>query len=138
MKTHVEGDYFFETSNTHHGKSDYPFLVNIDDQAAIWNVAGQKEITPVYDDQGRRDLEGGEGIRYILRKRLRLSAGPHHLIIGLPGEDFLMQVNLTLNGDGVNTVEFKPVYRAKRGDTGRSFLNGVNGGQIFLNGNLFG
>ena len=136
VKTHVEGYYFFETSNTHHGNSDYPFLINIDDQTAIWSVEGRKEITPVYDDQERRDLEGGEGVRYILRKRLRLSAGPHHLIFGLPGENILMEANLTLNGDGVNTVEFKPVYRGNRGDRGRSFLNGINGGQIFLNGNL--
>jgi hypothetical protein len=135
VKTQVEGYYFFEPEQTFPGQPDYPFLINIDGQAVTWRVAGQKETTPVYDDQGRRDLEGGEGIRYILTKRLRLTPGPHHLILGLPGEDFLREVNLTLLGDGTQVIEFKPVYRAKRGDTGRSFLNGVNGGQLFLNKN---
>jgi len=135
VKTHVEGYYFFEPEKTFHGQPDYPFLVNIDGQAVIWRAERRKETTPVYDGQGRRDLEGGEGIRYILNKRLRLSPGPHHLIFGLPGEDFLREVTLTLIGDEVQVIEFKPVYRAKRGDAGRSFLNGVSGGQLFLNKN---
>ena len=135
VKTHVEGHYFFEPEQTFHGQPDYPFLINIDGQAVVWRVVGGKETTPVYDDQGRRDLEGGEGIRYILNKRLRLSPGPHHLIFGLPGEDFLREVNLTLIGNEVQVIEFKPVYRAKRGDSGRGFLNGVSGGQLFLKKN---
>jgi len=136
IKTHMPGYYFFEPEQSFPGQPDYPFLINIDGQAVIWRAERRKETTAVYDDQGRRDLEGGEGIRYILTKRLRLSPGPHHLIFGLPGEDFLREVNLTLLGDGTQVIEFKPVYRAKRGDTGRSFLNGVNGGKIFFNGSL--
>jgi len=136
VKTHVKGYYFFEPEQTFHGQPDYPFLINIDGQAVIWRAERREETTPVYDDRGRRDLEGGEGMRYILNKRLRLSPGPHHVIFGLPGEDLLREVNLTLIGDEVQVIEFEPVYRAKRGDAGRSFLNGVNGGRIFFNGNL--
>ncbi len=62
VKTHVEGYYFFEPEKTFHGQPDYPFLVNIDGQAVIWRAERRKETTPVYDDQGRRDLEGGEGM----------------------------------------------------------------------------
>lgn len=134
VKTHVEGYYSFETSNTHHGQSDYPFLVNIDGQAVVWGVAGEEETTPMSADQEERDVEGGEGLRYTLRKTLRLAPGPHRFILGLPGEDFLMEVDLTLKENEVMTIEFKPIYRTNRGDQCRSFVNGVTGGRIYLNG----
>ncbi len=46
IKTHVEGYYFFESKKTFHGQPGYPFLINIDGQALVWKIDGQKEITP--------------------------------------------------------------------------------------------
>ncbi len=60
IKTHLEGYYFHESQETFHGQPGYPFLINIDGQANIWKIEGQKELTPKYDEHGRRDAEGGK------------------------------------------------------------------------------
>ncbi|MCJ7786395.1 MAG: hypothetical protein MUP41_20885, partial [Desulfobacterales bacterium] len=66
IKTHPEGFYLLESKRSLHGKAGYPFLINIDGQAATWKVDGQKESTPTYDENGKRSPEGGEGMKYNL------------------------------------------------------------------------
>jgi hypothetical protein len=134
VKTSLPGYYFFESGHNQQGQPDYPFFINIDGQAVVWKIAGEKETTPAYTDQGKRNVEGGEGVRFALREILMLAPGPHRFIFGLPEEDFIMEISLTLNKNEGNILEFKPIYRANRGDKGRSYLNGINGGMIFLNG----
>ncbi len=56
------------------------------------------------------------------------------IFFGLPGEDYFKEVSLTLTGGGSHVLEFKPIYRSKRGRSTRSFLNGVKRGEIFLDG----
>ena len=135
IKTNLEGYYFFESAKTYHSRSGYPFLINIDGQSLVWKIDGQKEISPG-DAHGKRDPEGGEGMRYVLHKKVRLVSGPHNLFLGLPGEDYFKEVSLTLPGRGPHVLEFKPIYRSKRGRSTRSFLNGVKRGEMFLDGNL--
>lgn len=135
IKTHPEGYYLLESAGTFHGQPDYPFLITIDGQAQVWKVDGQKEITS-YEDQGKPDPERGEGMKYVLNKRLRLGSGPHQIIFGLPGEDYYMNFNLTLDDGDVQVLEFKPIYRPRRGKSTPSFINGFDRGEIFLNGNI--
>jgi hypothetical protein len=136
IKTHLERYYFFESQETFHGQPGYPFLINIDGQANIWKIDGQNESTPKYDQHGRRDVEGGEGRKYTLNQRIRLRPGPHKLFFGLPGEDYFIETDLLLVEGRMNILEFKPIYRSKKGSSKRNFLYGVAGGELLFNGKL--
>ena len=136
IKTHLEGYYFHESQETFHGNLGYPFLINIDGQANIWKIDGQKEFTPKYDEHGRRAVEGGEGQKYILNQRIRLRPGLHKLFFSLPGEDYFIESDLLLVEGWINILEFKPIYSSKRGSNKRNFLYGLAGGELFFNEKL--
>ena len=133
IKTHTKGYYFMEPEKTFHGQEGYPVLVNIDGQAITWKLKGEKEIIP--SEKGSNNPEEGEGMRYRLDKRIRLAPGPHHIFFGLPGEKIYKEVTLILMEGSMNVLEFKPRYRPLRGRTTRSFLHGVDGGELVFNGN---
>lgn len=133
IKTHIEDHYIFESKKSLHGKLGYPFLLNIDGQAATWKVDGQIENTPAYDNKGKRIPDGGKGILYPIKKRIRLSAGLHRIFLGLPEEDYYKEINVTLKDRSVNELEFKPVYKR---DSRRiqSFLHGLREFEVYLDG----
>lgn len=138
IKTHLEGYYIGESKESLHGKPGYPFLINIDGQAAIWKVTGAKETTPKYDKDGKtsRDPEAGTGMKYALDKKVRLRAGSHKVFFGLPEDKYSIEVEISLKEGETTTLEFKPIYRTKRIPTRiPSFLEGINKYEVFLNGN---
>jgi len=133
IKTHLERYYLLESKGSLHGKQVFPFVVNVDGQTAIWEVEGEKEITPVRDERGRRTQEGGEGIRYILEKKIRLSAGSHKVFFALPGEGHSREFEVTLKEGEPHTLEIKPIYRIDSRKV-KSFLNGITASEVFLDG----
>jgi hypothetical protein len=136
-KTHEEGYYIGESDKSLHGKPGYPFVLNIDGQAAVWKVDGKKEELPKYDEQGKtsRDPEAGTGIKYVLEKKLRLRPGSHNLFFGLPGEDYYTEVVITGQEGESRTLEFKPVYRYKTNPTRiPTFKKGISGYAVYLDG----
>ncbi len=70
-KTRLEGQYASESNTPGEGKQGFPFLVNIDGQAVLWTVDGQRETTPFTDADGylSRDPDAGAGIKYRLEKK---------------------------------------------------------------------
>ena len=107
---------------------DYPFLLNIDGQAATWRVGGQRER------YGKTSSERKEGLRYILERKLTLSAGLHKIFFGLPEEDTSAQFDVTMKEGESYMLEFKPLYGECL--TGhKSFLHGVSRLEIILNEN---
>lgn len=115
IKTHLEGYYLYESANSRHGKPVYSFVINIDGQAATWNVDGQKEILPLYDEKGEtsHNPNAGEGIKYTLAKKIRLRPGLHKVFFGLPSDKYFTELNITLQEGREATLEFKPVYKYK-------------------------
>ncbi len=109
-------------------KRGYPFLINIDGQAATWRVYGQRER------HGETRHESGEGLRYTLERKLTLSAGSHEIFFGLPEDDTFVQFDVTMEGGKSYVLEFKPLYGECL--TGhKKFTHGVNELGILLNGN---
>ncbi|TSA10475.1 MAG: hypothetical protein D4R73_05210 [Deltaproteobacteria bacterium] len=136
IKTHIEGYYILESIESLHGKEKYPFLVNIDGQAARWEVDGIKDIKPAYDSDGKtsRDPEAREGFKYVLEKKLRLHAGTHKVFFGLPEDNYSTEVEISLKEGETNTLEFKPIYRTKRIPTRiPTFMKGIDKYEVFLN-----
>jgi len=115
IKTHLEGYYILESRESLHGKQGYPFLINIDGQAAIWKIDGLKDTKPPYDKDGKTnpDPESGEGVKYFLEKKVRLTAGSHRIFFGLPEENYSKNFDITLKEDEVYVLEFKPTYKYK-------------------------
>src|SRR4030043_392453 len=113
IKTHPEGHYLLESKRSLHGKPGYPFVINIDGQAATWKVDGQKENSPTYDQKGKRFPEGGEGMRYTLEKKILLRAGSHKIFFGLPEEKLSLQFELALKAGESYVLEFRPAYSAR-------------------------
>lgn len=138
IKTHPAGYYILESRESLHGKHGYPFVINIDGQAVVWKVEGQRHIIPAYDKEGKTSTnsEAGEGIKYVLEKRVRLAAGSHKVFFGLPEDKYYVEVEITLKEGEPAVLEFKPVYRYKTRPTRiPTFLKGINKYEVFLNGN---
>lgn len=131
VKTHLEGHYLLEPEGTYHGKTRYPFVVNIDGQALVWEADGKEESTPLYEG-GRKNPEGGEGVRYALEKRIRLAPGAHNIFFGFMGDGKYTEISLTAEGGRSYTIEFKPVYKRYRHE-GERFARGVSRILAFLN-----
>jgi len=137
IKIHEAGYFIGESATSLHGKPGYPFLLNIDGQAAVWNVEGEKDVKPVYDDHGRTsaDPEAGTGIKYVLKTKLRLRQGLHKIYFGLPADAYSVETEITLRDGEEAILEFKPRYRYMTLPTRiPSFLKGISRYEIYLNG----
>jgi hypothetical protein len=133
IKTPSTGYYLWESKDSFSGKPGFPFVFNIDGQAAAWKIDGQEEITSPYDEQGEKIPDGGRGIRYILNKKIRLTTGSHKLFLGVPEEEYAREFVIFVK-DGVSTLEFKPVYRGDHQRTAPSFVNGIHTFELFCDG----
>jgi hypothetical protein len=115
IKTHIEGYYAGESKKTVHGKPAYPFLINIDGQAALWDAPGVSDRKPAYGKDGKTSLdpEAGEGMKYLLEKKVRLAAGTHSVFLGLSEEPYHAATEIVVKDGGSYILEFKPLYRYK-------------------------
>ena len=136
IKTHIVGYYILESKESLHGNEKYPFLINIDGQAARWEVDGIRDIKPAYDQDGKtsHNPEAREGIKYVLQKSVRLLAGQHRIFFGLPEENYFTLVEISLREGEAGVLAFKPVYRTKRIPSRiPTFLKGIDKYEVFLN-----
>lgn len=136
IKTHIEGYYILESKESQHGKQKYPFLLNIDGQAARWEVDGIKDVKPAYDADGKtsREPEAREGFKYVLGKKIRLHAGTYKVFFGLPEYSYFTEVVISLKEGEASTLEFKPIYRTKKIPMRiPTFLKGIDKYEVFLN-----
>ncbi len=133
IKTPPKGYYLWESNDSFSGRPGFPFVFNIDGQAALWKIDGQEEITATYNEKGERIPDGGRGIRYILNKKIRLTTGSHKLFLGVPEDEYAGEFVIFVK-DGVSTLEFKPVYRGDHQRTAPSFLNGIQFFKLFYDG----
>lgn len=136
IKTHIEGYYILESKESRHGKKKYPFLINIDGQAARWEVEGIKDVKPAYAADGKtsRDPEAREGFKYVLEKKIRLKAGSHRVFFGLPEDKYSTEVEISLKDGETSMMEFKPIYKTKSMPARiPTFMKGIDKYEVFLN-----
>jgi hypothetical protein len=128
LKTPIAGYYPFESKGSSHGKTVYTFLINIDGQAVQWQTKGRIHVLPEYaDDKTSQDPEAGEGMKYVLEKKVRLAKGAHKVFFGLPDEPYYTTADISVKSGGLYVLEFKPEYRYKTGPTRiPTFLKGVD------------
>ncbi len=137
IKTHVEGYYWLESKDSRCGKPGYPFLLNIAGQAVLWKVDGQKEILPRYDQDGKasRDPDAGEGVKYVLEKKIKIHTGTYKVFLGLPNENYVREVEMSIQNGKIYTLDFRPVYKEKTFPTRLSnFTRGIKDLQVYLDG----
>lgn len=115
------------------GNEGCPFLLNIDGQAVQWVVDGQKETAPFIDASGKHNQEGGEGIKYVLEKKIRLKAGTHKVFFGLSALNYYKQFEIAVHEGKIYVVELKPVYSWKHRNMVRSFEKGLAYYEISVN-----
>ena len=137
VKTPPPGFYLCESNDSLSVKPELPFIFNIDEQAVIWKINGQLEITSIYNKKRRRIPDGGEGIRYVLHKKIRLKLGPHKVFFGFPKSECIREFDILLT-KGISRLDIKPVYRLDRLDRqrSRSFLNGLIDFEVFHSDNI--
>ncbi len=133
IKTSPRGYYLWESNDSFSGKPGFPFVFNIDGQAAVWKIDGQEEITAAYDEKGERIPDGGKGIRYILNKKIRLTTGSHKLFLGVPEDEYAREFVILVK-EAVSTLEFKPIYGGDHQRTAPTFLNGIHSFELFYDG----
>ena len=132
VKTPTPEHYLLESKTPPQVKDGYPFELEIDGQEIIWKEKGNLEKTPISGEQGRLP-EGGEGIRYVLDRTIYLAPGPHHIVFGLPADDFYTEVKASLKKDKPHVLEFRPIYATSlRGYP--TFFRGVTRSEVFLDG----
>lgn len=133
LKTHTEEWYLLESKKSLHGKTGYPFVLNMDGQAAEFKIDGVKENVPVFDASGDKSPEGGEGVRYVFEKRIVTAPGVHRIAVILPNDRYFREVTARLNkGD---LLEFRPIYQ-KDEMHDMTFLSGISSFEVYLNGQL--
>ena len=132
VKTPTREHFLLESRTPPPAEGGYLFELNIDGQEIVWKVEGVLEKTPISDEKGRTP-EGGEGIRYILDKKIRLAPGAHHVVFGVPYDDYYTEVKVSLKESEPHTLEFQPIY-----STGRrgyeTFHRGISRTRVFLDG----
>lgn len=136
IKTHLEGYYADEPKDSAHGRESYPFLINIDGQAVLWKAEGKKHELPKYvDGIASRDPEAGNGMQYVLEKKVRLAAGAHKVFFGLPEEPYYTEADITAVSGNAYVLEFKPKYWHKHVPTRmQTFLKGIYMYEVYVNG----
>lgn len=134
MKTLKEGFYPLEFKSALHGKPEYPFIFNLGGQGVIWLAKGTPDIQQQIVD-GKRNPEGGEGMKYILEKRIMLKPGAYKIYVGLTEETLLKEVDVTLSEGKTTVLQFMPLYFTGRNNrnTG-SFYRGLRDFEVFLDG----
>ncbi|MRR17963.1 MAG: hypothetical protein EG826_16060 [Deltaproteobacteria bacterium] len=137
IKTHLEGYYFLESQELMCGKRDYPILINISGQARTWRLEGEKEALPRYGGDGSTSLDpdAGEGVKYVLEKKLRMPVGAHKVFIGLPNEEYFKEVIIDLREGKTQALEFRPIYKYKTHPVRiPTFMRGIEKFAVYLNG----
>ena len=134
IKTPLAGYYLLESKGSTHGKDVCSVLVNIDGQSVLWKVKGQKHALPEYvEGKTSRDPEAGEGMKYMLEKKVRLLAGSHKFFFGLPDEPYFTTADISLRSGGLYSLELKPDYRYKTVPTRiPTFLNGIDKFEVMI------
>jgi hypothetical protein len=116
------------------GKPAYPFVFNIGGQGVTWLARGIPDIQKKFVD-GKRNPEGGEGIKYYLEKEIILKPGTYRIYIGMPEEKIQKEITITLTTGKTTVLEFKPLYFTGRFvRTTGSFYNGLRDFEIFHDG----
>ncbi len=125
IKTPLEGYYTFEPGYLY--GQGYPFVINVDGQAAVWRVKGVTNIKTGYKivDGRKHDPEAGEGMMYVLEKRIRLAAGMHTVFLGLPEEPYYVTTDIAVTSGGSYVLEYKPRYPHKSRLYPPTFLAGI-------------
>jgi len=137
LKTHKPGIYRY--GNKVRGTPDYVLLINIDGQTTVIKGDLIKEKT---EPKGLSDPEAGEGIRYLFKKEILLTAGKHRLFVALQGERVVIKRELTFKDGTTNILRLEPIYGSSNpeGSPGRgslgssSFMAGIAGFWVYLNG----
>ena len=121
VKTALSWHYILESKQSLSGKPGLPFIFNIDGQAVIWKIDGQKGSQKAFNEKGMRIPDGGEGIRYVLHKKIRLTPGPHKVFFGYPPDERSREFDILLT-EGISSLDLKPFYRK---DDSRSQLSRI-------------
>jgi len=137
LKTHKPGIYPYGSKVK--GTPDYVMLINIDGQSEVVKGYLSKENS---EPRGIYDAEAGEGMRYLFKKEIMLTAGSHRLLLALPEERVVVKRDMTLKDGTANTLRLEPIYRSinlqrspGRGSLGSSsFMAGIEGFWVYLNG----
>ena len=134
MKTPKEGFYLLEFKSALRGKPEYPFVFNIGGQGVTWLAKGTPDVQRK-DVEGKRNPEGGEGIKYFLEKRIMLKPGTYKIYVGLTEEALQKEVDVTLSEGKVSVLQFIPVYFTGRfiRNTG-SFYRGLRDFEVYFDG----
>ena len=137
IKTHLTGFYPAEAKTSAHGKETYPFLLNIDGQAVLWKAEGKKHELPEYmGGKTSKDPEAGEGIKYVLNRKIRLHPGLHRVFFGLPADDYYREAVINVKEGKAQMLEFIPEYNYKTLPTRiPTYMKGVRYYAILVNGN---
>jgi hypothetical protein len=131
IKTPREGYYLFESKHSLHGKSEYPFVFNIGGQGVTWMAKGKPDTQQKIIDS-KRNPEGGEGVKYLLDKRIKLKPGSYKIYLGLTEENFQKEIDINLIEGKTSILEFTPVYQRDR-VSGYTFYKGIHDFKVYLN-----
>lgn len=107
LKTRVPDSSLVDADN--YGTKQYKLLVGVNGQTQTLTGAMTQETG---DYRGSSDPEAGNGVRYRFASTLRLPVGTHRVTIALPGDNVVLERDVTV-AQGVNQLDLKPVYGRK-------------------------
>ncbi len=72
-------------------------------------------------------------MRYVLEKTIRLAPGPHHVVFGVPYDDYYTEVKVSLSPGEHHVLEFRPIYAMGRRGY-ETFFRGISRSAVYLDG----
>ena len=87
------------------------------------------------EERGKRNPEGGEGIKYYLQKTVTIRPGIYRVYFGLAEDKFQKDVTINVREGSENVIEYVPIYRYDR-VLGPTFYEGLKNYDIFVNGEM--
>lgn len=106
-------------------ENPYTFILLIDGKEIRESVKGIKEADSSVIE------ERGEGVHYLLVKRIRIKPGIHEIILK-SGEEHGSKIEREFAGGKIYTLRFDPVYGPARYGRPKNFREGVMYFEIYL------
>ena len=122
ITTHIKKASYLLSPRT--AETPYTFTLSIDGNEFIDKLKGVEEV------ESNVDAEKGEGVHYVLKKRIRLKPGIYEF--ALKSEDGpLAEIKKQVIGGKIYTLRFEPVYGPRKYLRPKHFREGVVGYEFF-------
>lgn len=126
VTTHTKKASYLLSPRT--AESPYTFYLMIDGKGLKEILKGVQEV------ESDMNTEKGEGIHYVLKKRIRLKPGWHEIVLR-PEDKSSVKVKVEIGSGKVYSLRFEPLYGPRKFGLRKTFQQGLVDYEVYMDGN---